>query len=274
MKLALRQRVARRHGVDCRDQLRRRPGQSGRNAVPAVSETDQGRRCLQEKRRPHASTRIRTLLVHILGKTGQFQAALDQVTKLIAEQPTALEPRLEECRLRHSWAIDDQNQLLGAQRASEALRSSLDRITGETFGILRSRLHRGRLLSHAGPCSTRTAKGRGSRGREEGPANPSSRPVQQPISMVRTGSRSIATCSTNSTGCKAGLRPARSLKNRRGGSAGTTKPQTDRPPDHPCLIRSCPLPLYFSTWGLYTQPGSGKIHRPTGLRRFSSPKTC
>jgi tetratricopeptide (TPR) repeat protein len=80
---------------------------------------------------PNAPTRIRTLLVHILGKTGQFQAALDQVTKLVAEHPTALEPRLEECRLRHSWATKDENQLLGAQRVSEALRTSLDRITGK-----------------------------------------------------------------------------------------------------------------------------------------------
>ena len=80
---------------------------------------------------PNAATRIRTLLVDILGKAGQFQAALDQATKLIAEHPTALEPRLEECRLRHNWAAQDPNQLLGSQRASEDLRTSLDRITGK-----------------------------------------------------------------------------------------------------------------------------------------------
>ncbi len=169
---------------------------------------------------PNAPTRIRTLLVHILGKTGQFQAALEQVTKLIAEHPTALEPRLEECRLRHSWAEQDPDQVLGAQRVSEALRTSLDRITGkETVGILRGRLHRGRLLSHAGRHARQESLTRPRRPRPRRRGSRSSEPPCSAslISMVRTGLRSTATCSANSTGCKVGLRPARSLKNRRGG---------------------------------------------------------
>jgi hypothetical protein len=75
-----------------------------------------------------AVTRIRTLLIHILGKTGKFEEAVAQVTSLIKEHPTALEPRMEECRLRYNWALKTPQQLVPAQMACEGLRNSLDRI--------------------------------------------------------------------------------------------------------------------------------------------------
>ena len=199
-----------RHGVDRRDQLRRRPGPSGRNAVPAVSETIQENPAFRRIGRPQGPHAIRTLLVHILGKTGQFQAALEQVTKLITEHPTALEPRVEECRLRHAWAMKDPNRF-SAPKACRGPPNSLDRITGkkpsEYYEVV---YYRGRLLLHAG----RHARQEGNKVEAAEAAKKAAQILKSPCStsltsMVRTGSRSTATCSANSTGCKVGLRPAK-----------------------------------------------------------------
>ena len=73
---------------------------------------------------PQAVTRIRTLLIHILGKTGKFEDAINQVTDLIKEHPSDLEPRMEECRLRHGWAMKVADELVPAEKACEALRNN------------------------------------------------------------------------------------------------------------------------------------------------------
>jgi hypothetical protein len=75
-----------------------------------------------------AVTLVRTLLVHLLGKTGEYEEALRQVADLIAANQRALDPRVEQCRLLYAWAMKDPGQLVPAQKACEALRSSLDRI--------------------------------------------------------------------------------------------------------------------------------------------------
>ncbi len=56
-----------------------------------------------------AATKVRTILIAILVKKEKFDEALTEIQQLMTDQPRALEPRLEKCRLLQAWARKTQN---------------------------------------------------------------------------------------------------------------------------------------------------------------------
>ncbi len=61
-----------------------------------------------------AMTRVRSQLVGILRKQGQFEEALKQVEQLIKDNPRAVEPLMEKGRILKSWADKDPSKFKAA----------------------------------------------------------------------------------------------------------------------------------------------------------------
>ena len=79
-----------------------------------------------EKARTMAVTKVRTILIGILVKKQKFDEALNEVQQLIKDQPRALEPKLEKCRLLQAWGEKDPKHFGEALGAWDTLRRQLD----------------------------------------------------------------------------------------------------------------------------------------------------
>jgi hypothetical protein len=73
-----------------------------------------------------AVPRMRTLLVSVMRKKGKFAEALDQVDQLIAENPSALDPRMERGWILQAWCERKPEKYPQAVSCWEKLRRDLE----------------------------------------------------------------------------------------------------------------------------------------------------
>jgi tetratricopeptide (TPR) repeat protein len=78
-----------------------------------------------------ATARVRTQLIGVLRQSGQFEQALQQANQLIAENPRALEPRMEKGRILEAWAEKEPSRYTEAISHWSNLRNQLQQIRGK-----------------------------------------------------------------------------------------------------------------------------------------------